>query len=149
MSGRVGKLAVMLLLGVLLAGAGMLAASPALAEGGSGSLTEVTVIWEPPTARLDGMPIDPAADIAHYTLYCAQQSNVPHENGYVIPGMTDDGTHVAAMTEVFRHGYGDYFCVMTATPVIGGESPPSNIAEFTWPPAASGSPTQLLIIRIE
>lgn len=117
---------------------------------------EVTVMWDPPTQRLDGMPMDPAVDIARYTLYCSTQPEVPMEHGYEIPGITSDGVHVATITDVFRDGYGQYYCVLTAwshphpdLDVESQQSPPSNVAQFAWLPADPGSPTQLLIIRVQ
>lgn len=110
---------------------------------------EVTVTWDPPTQRLDGLPMDPATEISHYTLLCATDEAGPFEGGYQIPGLTPDGTHAAALTDVFPDGYGDYWCVLTATDTDGRESGPSNVATFRWAPASPGSPTQLLIIRVQ
>ena len=124
-------------------------ALPAVAQEPGGSLTEVSVSWEPPTARLDGLPIDPATEISHYTLKCATSESGPFEDGYHIPGMTPDGTHAAALVDVFPGGYGDYWCVMTATDTGGQESGPSNVAAFSWQAPEPGAPTQLLIIRVQ
>ena len=106
--------------------------------------------WEPPTERVDGTPIDPTADIAHYVLYCGIAEEGPFETvAYEIPGQAEEGAHEVLMGEVFPE-YGEYYCRMTAVDNDGFESDYSpETVMLVWDVAPPRAPTQLLRIRLE
>ena len=116
-----------------------------------------TIVFEPPTERESGEPIDPATEIAQYNLYCLKVpvGNDPNDPvgganefksspPYVIPGLSLVTTHTTEAGNIFD-GRGTHQCAMTALDTDGRESTISNIVTARWL-SDPGAPSDVEII---
>ena len=110
---------------------------------GVASADDLRIEFDPPTSREDGTALDPATEIAHYTVYCRAGDTYP-DTGYEIPGQTETGEHATTYESLLAER-GRYTCAMTATDTDGRESQRSNEVELSWLDQP-GEPTSVIIV---
>lgn len=97
--------------------------------------------WEPPTAREDGSPFDPATEIDRYMLQCGDQLTE-------IPGQTP-GSGYAIDQAVILPGPMVYDCTLAVVDtggLVSGPSQPVSVAWETPPTLPAKAPTSFIML---
>ena len=98
-----------------------------------------TLTWTPPTTRVDGTPLDPAAELAPYELVCGEVTTT-------IPATGDQEQAYQVRKHEILPGYGETGCYMVAVDKDGLKSEPSEMVYLTWEKGAPSAVTNILII---
>ncbi len=99
--------------------------------------------WEPPTAREDGSPFDPATEIDRYMLQCGDQLTE-------IPGQTPGSGYAIDQAVILPGpGPGVYDCTLAVVDtggLVSGPSKPVSVAWETPPQLAPKAPTSFIML---
>lgn len=102
--------------------------------------------WDAPDSFTDGTPLNQAADLQEYRIYCRLESEDTFGDRppYVIP-VTDGSLEHHTDRQSVLGAFGSYTCAMTAVSLGGMESEYSNEVPLVWSPVP-GAPQNLMIV---
>lgn len=102
-----------------------------------------TLVWQPPTTRVDGTPLDPVTELAPYELVCGQGDNAVTTE---IPATGEAEQRYQVSKHEILPDYGDIPCYMVAVDLDGLKSAPSDTVVIPWAKSAPSAVTEILIL---
>ena len=102
-----------------------------------------TLVWQPPTSRVDGTSLDPATELAPYELVCGQGDNAVTTN---IPATGEAEQRYQVAKHEILPNYGKIPCYMVAVDLDGLKSEPSDTVTIPWAKGAPSAVTELIIL---
>ena len=99
---------------------------------------DVTLTWQPPTERVNGVAFDVTTELDRYDIICSTEDNEVTET---VPGMSEVSEHTFDAIDAFGNSYGEYQCYIRAVDTFGLMSEAAGPVVVSWEPAAPKPPS--------